>query len=136
MQQARQLCWTVQDEGRPLRFLIHDHDTKFPASFDRVFASEGIEVLHTPVRAPNANAYAERWIRSAREECLDQLLILGERHLTRVLSAYSTYFNERRPHQGLRQQIPLGSAFPPGSGAVQRRDVLGGVIHDYYRAAS
>jgi putative transposase len=135
-QQARQLCWTLPDEARPMRFLIHDRDRTFSAAFDTVFAAEGIEVIHTPVRAPNANAVAERWIRSAREECLDHILVLNERHLMRVLRTYVAYFNQRRPHQGLGQQIPLPPAGDSGVGAVRRRDVLGGVIHDYYREAA
>ena len=80
-----------------MRFLIHDRDAKFTRSFDTVLQSEGIEIIRTPYRAPNANAFAERWVRTAREECLDHLLILGERHLHRVLTRYTEYYNERRP---------------------------------------
>ena len=119
-----------------MRYLLHDRDATFPAAFDTVFAAEGIEVIHTPYRAPNANAYAERWVRSAREECLDHLLILGEGHLRRVLAAYVAYYNQRRPHQGLAQRCPLPTDAPPGVEAVARRDVLGGLIHDYYREAA
>jgi putative transposase len=87
-------------------------------------------------RAPNANAYAERWVRSVREECLDHLLIINERHLERVLNEYSKYYNQARPHQGLRQLIPEAENPQPGQGVVQRRNVLGGFIHDYYRDAA
>ena len=83
-QQARQLAWTSQEAGVSPRFLIHDRDAKFPPAFDAVFASEGVEILRTPYRAPNANAFAERWVRSARVECLDHLHIAGEAHLRRV----------------------------------------------------
>jgi len=76
-QQARQLAWTLQEADASLRYLIHDRDAKFPATFDRVFTDEGLKVVRTPYRAPNANAYAERWIRSAREECLDHLVRLN-----------------------------------------------------------
>ncbi len=86
-QQARQLSWQIQDGSLPMRFLIHDRDAKFPPSFDTVFRSEDVEIIRTPAQAPSANAYAERWIRSVREECLDKILILGERHLYRVLVA-------------------------------------------------
>ena len=135
-QQARQFGWMIQDGLVPVRFLIHDRDAKFPAAFDRVFTSEHVEIIRTPFRAPKANAFAERWIRSVREECLDQLLVLNERHLQRVLSEYVTYFNHARPHQGIEQQIPAGAQCGGGTGLVRCRDVLGGVIHDYYREAA
>jgi transposase InsO family protein len=105
-QHARQLVWKLQEEAKEMRFLLHDRDTKFPACFDAVFASERIEVILTPYRAPNANAFAERWVRSVRQECLDHLLIINERHLDLVLREYSQYYNCARPHQGFGQQIP------------------------------
>lgn len=135
-QQARQLCWLIQDGILPARYLIHDRDRTFPASFDTVFATEAVEIIRTPYRAPNANAVAERWIRSAREECLDHLLILNERHLQRVLTAYSDHFNHRRPHQALDQRRPVPAARGPATGVVQRRDILGGLIHEYERDAA
>ncbi|HSH81884.1 MAG TPA: integrase core domain-containing protein [Herpetosiphonaceae bacterium] len=109
-QQARHLSWKIQDGRLPLRFLIHDRDTTFPAAFDTVFTSENVTIIRTPVRAPNANAFAERWIRSVREECLDKLVILDERHLRRVLTAYIDYYNCARPHQGIGQQCPVALA--------------------------
>jgi putative transposase len=95
-----------------------------------------VAVIRTPFRTPNANVHAERWIRAAREECLDRLLIGGETHLQRVLATYTAYFNEARPRQGLDQRIPLGQA--PGSrdGLIHRRDTLGGLLCDYYREAA
>ncbi len=119
-----------------MRFVLHDRDTKFPAGFDAVFASERIEVMLTPYRAPNANASAERWVRSVREECLDHLLILNERHLDHVLREYSQYFNRARPHQGIGQQIPASAHYHPGQGSVQWRDILGGFLHDCHRDAA
>ena len=135
-QQARHLCWTLQDAGAPPRFLIHDRDAKFPPAFDAVLASEGIAVARTPYRAPTANAYAERWVRSARAECLDHLLIGGERHLRRVLAEYVAHYNEARPHQGLDQRCPVPRTAVPADGAVRRRKRLGGLIHEYYREAA
>ncbi len=136
IQQARQLTWTIQDERLPLRFLMHDRDAKFPAAFDTVFAAEAIEIIRTPFRAPKANAFAERWIRSVREECLDHLLIVHERHLQRVLREYITYYNLRRPHQGIDQRCPVSLERAIDGGQIERRDILGGIIHDYYRNAA
>ncbi len=138
-QQARQLTWKLQDrppDTLPMCFLIHDRDTKFTRSFDRIFLSEGIEIALTPYRAPKANAFAERWIRSLREECLDHLLILNERHLRRVLIEYVTFYNEARPHQGIEQRTPIPSNQCAKDGIIQHRDVLGGLLHDYYRQAA
>ena len=84
-----------------MRFLIHDRDSKFSAAFDEVFRSEGIKVIRTPIRAPQANAYAERFVRTVRAECLDWLLILGRRHLEHVLRTYVTHYNRERPHRAL-----------------------------------
>jgi putative transposase len=132
-QQARQLVWELSDREKPLRFLIHDNDGSFCPAFDTVFESEGFHVIPTPVRAPNANAFSERWIRSAREECLDLILIMNAAHLRRVVIEFVAYYNTARPHQGIDQQTPISQA-RPASGTVQCRTVLGGIIHDYYRA--
>jgi transposase InsO family protein len=136
-QQARQLSWKIQDGRVPASFLIHDRDTKFPAAFDTVFTSENIVIIRTPIQAPDANAFGERWIRSAREECLDKLLVLGERHLQRVLTTYVDYYNHSRPHQGLDQQCPVPlQRSMTRDGPIERRDILGGVVHAYYRRAA
>jgi hypothetical protein len=137
-QQARNLSWTLQDESRTFRFLIRDRDKKFCPAFDTVLKTDGFEIVRTPYRSPRANAVAERWIRSVREECLDHLLILSERHLERVLRAYVAYYNQRRPHQGLAQQCPVPLTPPArkGTGAIVRRDLLGGLMHDYERQAA
>jgi hypothetical protein len=100
--------------------------------FDTVFESEGIEIVDIPFEAPNANAIAERWVRSVREECLDKLIILNERHLRRVLTEYLSYYNARRPHQGLDQDSPLGLTVST-EGPIRSRNELGGIIRDYYR---
>ncbi|MEP7289453.1 MAG: integrase core domain-containing protein [Chloroflexota bacterium] len=131
-QQARQLVWHLTDDPHNMRFLIHDDDTKFSATFDNVFVSEGIEIVFTPFRAPKANAVTERWVGSVRIECLDQLLILNRRHLWNVLTEYIGYYNTARPHQGLAQQSPLPFQVSQ-EGRIHCRDVWGGVIHDSYR---
>jgi putative transposase len=125
------------------RFLVRDRDAKFTAGFDAVLASVGITVIRTPVRAPRANAYAERWIGTLRRECLDRLLIVNERHLRVVLAQYVEHYNTHRPHRSLEQQPPehadSGAARPAtllqSLHAVQRRGVVGGLINEYEHAA-
>jgi len=137
-QQARQLVWNLNDDSKEIAFLIHDNDKKFGSSFDIVFSSEEIETVHTPFQAPRANAFAERWVRSVREECLDQILILNENHLRRVLKEYDEYYNHARPHQGISQRFPISVPRREQriKGPILRRDILGGVIHDYHRQPS
>ncbi len=89
-----------------------------------------------PFHAPNANAFAERFVRSIREECLEPILILGEQHLRQVLTEYALYYNTRRPHQGLAQQCPIPLTIIAKEGAIERYDILGGIIHDYRRSAA
>jgi putative transposase len=133
-QQARNLSFTGLLER--MRFLIHDRDSKFAASFDEVFRSEGIKVVHTPIRAPQANAYAERFVRTIRAECLDWLLIIGRRHLESVLRTYTAHYNQERPHRGLALLSPEDAELPLSHGEIKRRDRLGGLIHEYNRAAA
>jgi transposase InsO family protein len=139
-QQARNIVETFIERTGPIRFLIHDRDSKFTAAFDEVFRTEGIRAIQTPVRAPNANAFAERWIGTVRRECLDRLLIVNRRHLERVLPVYVEHYNTHRPHRSLQQRPPTGNPQPDPAplGAldgVRRQDVLGGLIHEYKRAA-
>jgi transposase len=139
-QQARNLLLALEERGRRVRFLLRDRDAKFCRTFDDVFRTEGTEVLLTPVQAPNANAYAERWIRTVRAECLDWLLIVGRGHLDRVLRVYVAHYNRHRPHRALELKAPdpsadfttLTEAWP---GRMHRRDLLGGLLHEYRRAA-
>ncbi len=147
-------AWTAQQlreatpEGTGPRFLIHDHDAKYGPEFDRLAAASGIEVLRTPIRAPRANAVCERFLGSVRRECVDHLLILGERHLQRVLADYVAHFNGARPHQGIGQRTPASIAaataqrgsdtVPTGRGRnkeVLAVPVLGGLHHEYRWAA-
>jgi transposase InsO family protein len=118
--------------------VIRDRDTKFTAAFDAVFAAEAIEVLVTPVRAPRANAYAERWVGTVRREVLDRLLIVAGRQLQSLLAEYIDHYNVHRPHRALGQVPPLGPSEPVARvpvGGVVRRDRLGGLIHEYAQAA-
>jgi putative transposase len=118
--------------------LIRDRDAKFAAPFDAVFTAIGVRIIKTPIRAPRANAIAERWIASTRRECLDQMLITGERHLRLVLSEYVDHYNGHRPHRTLHQNPPAGRAHPPTAVTntrVLQRDRLGGLIHEYAQVA-
>jgi putative transposase len=135
-QQARNLTFTGLFER--MRFLIHDRDSKFSAAFDEVFRSDGIKVIHAPIRAPQANAYAERFVRTVRAECLDWLLILGRRHIESVLRIYTTHYNRERPHRGLALLSPeeTNAARSPSGGEIKRRDRVGGLIREYHRAAA
>lgn len=137
-QVARNLVGDLADRGRCIKFLIRDRDAKFTASFDEVFRSEGIRVIKTPIRSPRANAYAERWVRTVRNECLDWMLVLGRGHLERVLREYVSHYNRQRPHRGIDLEVPTGAVAPtpPPLHHVDRHDVLGGLIHEYYRAAA
>jgi putative transposase len=105
-QQARNLLVTLEERGRRVRFLLRDRDAKFCRAFDDVFRSEDAEVVLTPVQAPNANAFAERWIGTVRAECLDWLLIVGRGHLEQVLRVYTEHYNRHRPHRALRLAAP------------------------------
>jgi putative transposase len=118
------------------RFLIRDNDGKFGRSVDALAHATGIQILRTPVRAPNANAVCERFLRSVRAECLDHLLIVGEASLASILRRYCSYFNSARPHQGIRQQVPDTPTIAGDVGRpIEEIPVLGGLHHEYRRAA-
>jgi putative transposase len=131
--------WTSAIGESPGRFLLRDHDAKFTRSFDEVFGSGGGQVLRTPIRAPKANAYAERWVQTVRAECLDWTLVLGQRHLRRLLRGYIRHYNQQRPHRSLALAVPeAGEPKSPelNPREVRRREVLGGLIHEYYEVAA
>jgi transposase InsO family protein len=134
-QVARNFVSTAEEAGKQLRFLVRDRDTKFTSTFDEVFRSLGAEVVVTPFRSPRANAFAERWVKIVRTECTDKVLVLSRRHLEEVLREYVRHYNEARPHRALGLAQPVARPAPQASGKVVRRDVLGGVIHEYDRAA-
>ncbi len=122
--------------GEHPRFLIRDNDSKYGSHFTAVAAGSGIEILRTPIQAPNANSFCERFLASLHRECLDHMLILNERHLAKVVREYAGYFNHARPHQGIGQRIPMPPKVePPQTGKVIAFPVLGGLHHDYRRAA-
>jgi putative transposase len=138
-QQARNVVIEREGGSPTIRLLIHDRDAKFAGSFDEVFRSEGADVVLTPARAPNANAVAERFISTGRAECLDWMLILGRRHLDRTLATHAEHYNRKRPHRSLDLLPPWAEAAPPGPVRPRhsrRRDVLGGLIHEYHGVAA
>ncbi len=136
-QQARNLLMDLGDGADQLRFLIRDRDSKFTTSFDAVFVGADMRIIRTPIRAPRANAIAERFIGTLRRECLDHLLIIGTRHLTAVLREYIDHYNGHRPHRALHQQPPAGGTPPRPEAVIRtlRRDRLGGLIHEYVQVA-
>ena len=151
-QQARNVAGDLDDAGIEVKFVLRDRDTKYVRNFDAVFLGGGAEIIKTPYRTPNANAHAERFVRTVRSECLDHLLILNARHLEQVLRNFVRHYNCYRPHQGLSQQIPRprpaarqAGPLPVGIDSrhsqlshrhrVRRHDRLGGLIHEYELAA-
>jgi transposase InsO family protein len=136
-QQARNLLMDLGHGATSFRFLIRDRDTKFTAVFDEIFAGAGVTAMKTPPRTPRANCYAERWIRTVRAECTDQMLIYDERHLRSALNEYAEHYNAHRPHQSRQQRPPDQDedVVVPLEGRIQRRKVLSGAINEYHRAA-
>jgi|NGEPerStandDraft_6_1074524.scaffolds.fasta_scaffold18876_2 putative transposase len=139
-QQARNFLFSLPERDRPLEFLVRDNDGKFTSAFDTVFNTEGIRVIQTPVRAPKANAVAERFVGTVRRECLDWLLIADHRHLQRVLAEFIGHYNRHRPHRALDLAPPepresTRPLAPPRAAAIRSHDRLGGLLHEYSVAA-
>jgi putative transposase len=133
-QQGRNLAMDLDDQQAVAKFLIHDRDSKFSDPFDEVLRTEGIRVIRTPVQAPKANAFAERWVQTVRAECLDWTLVLGRRHLEQFLRTYVEHDNTARPHRGLGLRLPEPpprERVPAHPDEVWRRDLLAGLIHEY-----
>src|ERR1019366_7033308 len=133
-QQATSFAMGLQDRGEHFAFVIHDRDTKFSAAFDQVLETEGLKTIRTPVKAPQANAFAERWVGTFRRECLDRMLIGSRPHLERTLRVYIEHYNGYRPHRALGLSAPVPRKHLRAVGkdppALQRRDLLGGLIHE------
>ncbi len=140
-QQARNLTMVLAERARPVRYLVRDRDAKFTANFDEVFRSQRIRIIRTPVRAPRANAFAERFVGTVRHECLDRMLIFHRNQLEVVLDEFIDHYNSHRPHRSLDQTAPLSISpvplptSPPGVRQLRRSDRLGGLIHEYELAA-
>ncbi|MBR7837455.1 transposase [Actinospica durhamensis] len=140
-QLARELTWQLEETGHRFTHLIRDRDTKFTEAFDAVFASLGIEIVKTAPQAPRMNAFAERFVRTARNECTDRMLIAGPRHLHTVLNEFVEHYNAGRSHQGHGMDLrapndnPNVIAFPTPNNRIQRRTVLAGLINEYQPAA-
>src|SRR6185295_16416633 len=127
----------LDDAGHRFRFLIRDCDAKFTAAFDAVFTAIDVGIVKSPVRAPRANAIAERFVGSVRRELLDRILITNQRHAAAVLTEYAEHYNNHRPHRTLGQAAPLRPLPQPTSetNTVRRRDRLGGLLHEYQQVA-
>jgi hypothetical protein len=136
-QQARNLTMDLDDAGQRFRFLIRDRDTKFTAAFDAVLTALNIRIIKSPVRAPRANAIAERFVGTIRRELLDRILIINQRHAATVLDEFEHHFNEHRPHRTLGQaapQRPLPQRTATKIDRIRRRDRLGGLLHEYQQS--
>jgi transposase InsO family protein len=137
-QLARNLSMDLDDTGQRFRFLIRDRDAKFTAAFDAVFTGINVTVIKSPVRAPRANAIAERFVGTIRRELLDRILIINQRHATAAVRQYELHYNDHRPHRALGQaapQRPLPHPTRAETNNVRRRDRLGGLLHEYQQVA-
>jgi putative transposase len=133
-QQARNRCFGLDERAEPARLLIRDRDDRFSGSFDEVLRGEGIRVIRTPITSPEANAFAERAVKALRHEVFDWTLILGRRHLDRVLASYACHHNAERPHRGIERRVSDKQSHVDPVGIVpkiKRCDLLGGLIHEY-----
>jgi putative transposase len=141
-QLARNLVMDLEDAGATAKYLIRDRDSRYAAALDAVFRSEGIAIVRTGIRVPRMNAIMERWVRSCRAELLDRTLIVNQAHLLHALREYETFYNEHRPHRTLHAAAPLRPLPQPIAEPgrinrldIQRRDRLGGILHEYQHAA-
>jgi len=147
MQQARNVQMWLDDRGFEPRFLLRDRDTKSTAAFDQLFRDTGTRIVTTPVRAPNANAYAESWVGSVKRECLNHFVCFGLGHLDHILREYVHFYNRHRPHQGLgsrplssvvgvRGDVSVTARLDDNPDDIRCKRLLGGLLRHYYRAAA
>ena len=136
-QQARNLLMALGERATQFRFVIRDRDSKFTAMFDHVLTGSGVRIIKTPVRSPRANSFAESYVGTLRRECLDHLLIYGERHLRQILAEYARHYNHHRPHQSREQRPPLHepSQAVDMTAQIRRRQVVHCLINEYRRTA-
>jgi transposase InsO family protein len=136
-QQARNLLMDLGERADRFKFLIRDRDSKFTPVFDDVLAGNGTRIIKTPVRSPRASSFAERYAGTLRRECLDHLLVYGERHLRQILAEYAQHYNDHRPHQSREQRPPLHEPGQPidVTARIKRRQAVQGLISEYRRAA-
>ena len=136
-QVARNLTDVVDGFLLPHRFLICDRDTKFSAQFRRILRNAGVETVLTPHRTPNCNAFAERFVRSIKEECLGRMIMFGEGSLQRAIREYVNHYHLERPHQGLGNAViePVLESRPKSTTAIRVHERLGGLLRHYTRAA-
>jgi putative transposase len=128
----------LADREQSFQFILHDRDSKFSRAFDEVFRSEDMKIVRTPIRAPNANAYAERCVGTLRRECLDRMMFINRRHLQHVLRLYTAHYNRHTPHRSLSLQPPdeqPAAAVPLPARRIHKRELLGGLINEYKAAA-
>lgn len=147
-QQARHVLWAREEQGVEARFFLRDNDRCYADDFDTMLRGSGVDPIHTPYAAPNANAFAECWIRSLRQECLDHLVIFGLSRLQHVINEYRRFYDGHRPHQGIDNRIPDRCTEPPGglllpasksglrSGDIQCQHFLGGLLKSSFRRAA
>jgi putative transposase len=138
-QRAGEMAVVLAAEGNHARYVLRDYDTKFTRDFDEIFRAAGVQVIKVGPAAPNLNAFAERWVLSIREECLNHFVVFGEDHFRHIVSSYVHFYNTQRPHQS-KDNLPLTGASPPETAdGLKEADIvcdeaLGGLLKSYRRA--
>jgi transposase InsO family protein len=136
-QLVRNFLAELGERASTFRYLLRDRDDKYTQAFDAVFTAEDVEILKSAQQTPRMNAHTERFIRTARAECTDRLLIYNEQHLRHVLAKYAEHYNPARPHRALQLRAPSDDpdVIPLHAQRIESRDALDGLIHEYRNAA-